>query len=193
MLLSQRELEGILLGEIQLIFRCWERPTVRANGSLLTPIGKLNILDVTAVERTAITWDEARRAGYASLAALSAELERYPRARVFRVSLGSLEADPRLALGAEPALGVDAERLAKKLDGLDRRAAAPWTQATLSLIERRPQTRAASLARELGQEREPFKLNVRKLKNLGLTQSLEVGYRLSPRGQSLLAWLRERG
>jgi hypothetical protein len=28
----------------------------------------------------------------------------------------------------------------------------------------------------------PFKLNVRKLKALGLTESLEIGYRLSPRG-----------
>ena len=37
----------------------------------------------------------------------------------------------------------------------------------------------------------PFKLNVRKLKALGLTESLEVGYRLSPRGKSLLHRLRE--
>jgi hypothetical protein len=31
-----------------------------------------------------------------------------------------------------------------------------------------------------------FKTDVRKLKGLGLTESLEVGYRLPPRGQ---AWL----
>jgi hypothetical protein len=29
-----------------------------------------------------------------------------------------------------------------------------------------------------------FKTNVRKLKELGLTESLEVGYRLSPRGKT---------
>ncbi len=34
-----------------------------------------------------------------------------------------------------------------------------------------------------------FKLNVRKLKALGLTESLEVGYRLSPRGRTVLARL----
>jgi Mn-dependent DtxR family transcriptional regulator len=77
------------------------------------------------------------------------------------------------------------------LAALDRRATTPWTQATLELIGRRPETRAATLARELGQEREPFKLNVRKLKNLGLTESLELGYRLSARGESVLTWLRE--
>jgi hypothetical protein len=31
-----------------------------------------------------------------------------------------------------------------------------------------------------------FKRDVRKLKELGLTESLEVGYRLSPRGAALL-------
>jgi hypothetical protein len=36
-------------------------------------------------------------------------------------------------------------------------------------------------------ERLPFKANVRKLKALGLTESLDVGYRLSPRGEALLA------
>jgi hypothetical protein len=38
----------------------------------------------------------------------------------------------------------------------------------------------------VGRETAPFKLDVRKLKNLGLTISLEVGYELSPRGQAFL-------
>jgi hypothetical protein len=36
-------------------------------------------------------------------------------------------------------------------------------------------------------------LNVRKLKHLGLTESLGTGYRLSPRGEALLDSLRENG
>ncbi|HEX7068738.1 MAG TPA: hypothetical protein VF295_11185 [Candidatus Limnocylindria bacterium] len=36
----------------------------------------------------------------------------------------------------------------------------------------------------------PFKLDDRKLKELGLTESLRPGYRLSPRGESVLARLR---
>jgi hypothetical protein len=35
----------------------------------------------------------------------------------------------------------------------------------------------------------PFKRRVRQLKELGLTESLEVGYRLSPRGRTVLARL----
>ena len=60
----------------------------------------------------------------------------------------------------------------------------PWTRATLDAIASRPATRAADLAAALGRETAPFKLDVRKLKNLGLTISLEVGYRLSPRGEA---------
>jgi hypothetical protein len=42
------------------------------------------------------------------------------------------------------------------------------------------------LAEEMAMPRPEFKTNVRKLKNLGLTESLDVGYRLSPRGQRVL-------
>jgi hypothetical protein len=38
-------------------------------------------------------------------------------------------------------------------------------------------------------EKAPFKANVRKLKGLGLTESLEIGYRLSPRGRAVLRHL----
>jgi hypothetical protein len=41
----------------------------------------------------------------------------------------------------------------------------------------------------MGSETLPFKLRVRKLKELGLTESLEVGYRLSPRGKAVLQHL----
>jgi len=42
----------------------------------------------------------------------------------------------------------------------------------------------------MGLDRPVFKLNIRKLKESGLTESLEVGYRLSPRGKRLLTHLR---
>jgi hypothetical protein len=192
LLLRREVLERIARGEIRLLFRCWQRPTVRTGGSLLTALGKLHIASVDGVERSSIAADAARLAGYGSLEELRAELERYPRARVYRIELGELVADPRVALRDRPADEDETRELKSKLAELDRRAAEPWTAATLELIARRPQTRAALLARELGQEREPFKLNVRKLKNLGLTESLELGYRLSPRGEGLLRRLRSK-
>ena len=73
---------------------------------------------------------------------------------------------------------------------LDRYDAAsnhgPWTRETLELIARHPARRAPELAEMVGRETKPFKLDVRKLKNLGLTRSLRVGYELSPRGRAYL-------
>jgi hypothetical protein len=50
--------------------------------------------------------------------------------------------------------------------------------------------RARDLRVRVGQEKMAFKVNMRKLKALGLTESLEIGYRLSPRRQNLLRRLR---
>jgi len=55
------------------------------------------------------------------------------------------------------------------------------------VVRDHPAVLAATLAKRVGQERDFFKQNVRKLKELGLTESLEVGYRLSPRGRAYLA------
>jgi predicted transcriptional regulator len=60
----------------------------------------------------------------------------------------------------------------------------PWTAAVLELIAENPGVRAPDLAARMGRETLPFKRDVRKLKELGLTESLEVGYRLSPRGRA---------
>ncbi len=62
----------------------------------------------------------------------------------------------------------------------------PWAMRVLSLIEQRPGVLAARLAKSLGMETSLFKPRVRQLKELGLTESLEVGYRLSPRGRAFL-------
>jgi len=60
----------------------------------------------------------------------------------------------------------------------------PWTGAVLALIADRPGVVSTVLAEAMGWERQVFKLRVRRLKELWLTVSLEVGYRLSPRGEA---------
>ena len=84
----------------------------------------------------------------------------------------------------------EVDDLRRRLERLDRNgptgSTGPWTRVVLELISRRPGVVSTELATELGRERAPFKVDVRKLKRLGLTESLEVGYRLSPRGKALL-------
>jgi hypothetical protein len=78
--------------------------------------------------------------------------------------------------------------VAQRLEAMDGRSKmGAWTEATLRAIDTRPGVLAAHLARSLGRPRDEFKRDVRKLKTLGLTFSLEVGYRLTPKGEALLA------
>jgi len=59
-------------------------------------------------------------------------------------------------------------------------------------IEKHPQIAASKLAAKVGRETAPFKVDVRKLKKLGLTQSFEVGYEISPRGRAYLDAAKKR-
>lgn len=191
MLLRQHVLDGIRAGTITLAFRRWQRPTVRTGGTLLTAAGQLRIGDVAVVTRATITTAEAARAGYASLADLLAFLDERDDGAIYRIEFAGLAADPRVALRATvPANADDEQTLIATLRRIDQRApAGPWTVRVLALLRDRPAVRAGDLCLAVGQERLVFKGNVRKLKALGLTESLEVGYRLSPRGQALLATL----
>lgn len=192
MLIAMAELERIVAGEIALVFRRWRRPTVKAGGTLRTALGVLAIDAVEAVTEDQLGPADAAAAGRRDLPTLRAELRRDGEGSLFRIRVRWLGADPRLALRDEAGL-ADAEwtQLARRLQGFDTRASGgPWTRKTLEAIAERPACRAADLAATLGLERDDFKLRVRKLKELGLTESLEVGYRLSPRGAAVLTRLR---
>ena len=133
---------------------------------------------------------DARRAGFASPAELRAGLRGTDDLPTYRIRFhAAADPDPRAALAADAALDAKAvDEIRERLARLDRASShGAWTTAVLRAIAARPATRAADLAADFGRETQPFKLDVRKLKNLGLTISLEVGYRLSPRGEAYLA------
>jgi hypothetical protein len=178
-------------GEVTLAFRRWRRPTVKTGGTLRRGTGVLAIDEVAPVTEDEITEADARASGAASRDALLAFLHKKTDGDLYRVRLRYQGADPRIALRQQAELSdEERSRLVARLDRLDRASTVgPWTRASLRIIERRPAVRAGDLAEELGFERLPWKANVRKLKELGLTESLEVGYRLSPRGQAFLATL----
>jgi len=188
MLFRQQHLDGIRSGAITLAFRRWRRPSVRSGGTLLTAIGELSILSVAPVELDQVTEADARRAGFSSREALVEELNQRAEGQVYRIELGPLRADPRIELRQSLADTEEESRaLRERLRRLDERAAeGAWTRRTLEVVRAHPGVRAGDLCVMVGQEKEPFKLNVRKLKNLGLTESLGTGYRLSPRGEAML-------
>ena len=189
MLLKQETLRGIAEGRVTVAFRRWKRPTVRAGGTLLTSVGQLAINAVETVHLADLTESDAAAAGFADLDELVAALSKKKEGGVYRVEVRFAGPDPRAAL--RTAL-PDMDELRGLLSS-DSRAGTraspvgPWTRAAMDMIERRPATLAAELASDIGMEKPRFKTNVRKLKGLGLTESLKVGYRLSPRGEEVLA------
>ncbi len=189
MLIERRLHDGIRDGSITVMFRRWKRRQVTAGNTYRTAAGRVVVDEVTEVAPSRIRAADARAAGYPSVAAAVADLRGTPGDPVFllRIHLADDE-DPRATLAADGALSTeDVAEITRRLERLDRASNhGPWTEETLAIIQRRPAVRAGDLAAELGREMLPFKVDVRKLKNLGLTLSLAVGYRLSPRGEAYL-------
>jgi hypothetical protein len=179
MLFSADAWPGIADGSITVTFRTWKRAQAKAGGRYRVAGMLIEVGDVRQVAVGEITVDDARRAGAADLDALLSRLDACD--PVWRIDFVLVGADDRIALrtGTD-----DIDKVMARLSRLDRNGA--WTRTTLQLIERYPGIVSTTLARHAGQDRATFKANVRKLKELGLTESLEVGYRLSPRGEAVL-------
>lgn len=187
MLFKQRILNRIAAGEVTVAFRRWRRPTVKAGGRLRTPVGELaiKVVEVTTPEK--ITETDARAAGFAdraeALAALSAG-----DGQLYRIRFRLDRKDPRKGLALSDVLDVQAVGLIRDtLRDLDRLGRGPrWTDTYLRLLHQYAGIPAGELARMVGAEKDLLKRRMRRLKDLGLTESLDVGYRLSPRGQQFL-------
>ncbi|BEL04540.1 hypothetical protein Q0Z83_027310 [Actinoplanes sichuanensis] len=188
MLLRPAELAAIRAGDVDVAFRRWERPRLKVGTRMRTAIGLVEVTSVDRVPVSSLTAAEARRAGAVSLAALRQGLDRLHADRpVFRVGLRYAGADPRHALREAVPDAAEIDTIVAWLDRLDRSSpAGPWTRETLLLIDEMPATRAPDLAKRMGRDTAAFKQNVRKLKERGLTESLDIGYRLSARGAAVL-------
>ncbi len=186
MLFRRADLDAIFAGKVTTAFRRWKRPTVKVGGTLRTALGLVAIDAIEVIAPEALTDADAAAANYPSLAALRAMFDSQE-GTCYRITLHPGGPDPRNALQQNDALSAgDLEAITAKLARLDAQVERPWTAAVLALIEAYPGVVSTDLAARLGQDRAAFKERVRKLKALGLTLSLDVGYRLSPRGVAVL-------
>jgi hypothetical protein len=190
---ERRLREGIADGSITVAFRRWRRPQVVAGGRYWTGLDLIEVDQADVVAEADLTDADARAAGYPDAAAVRAELHRRPApddALLYRLRLRRIGGpDPRAVLAADDNLDDDTlGEIDLRLNRLDRAGShGPWTHAVLRAIADRPGVRAPDLAASFGHDTTTFKVDVRKLKALGLTESLPVGYRLSPRGRAYLA------
>ena len=187
MMIRAAELAAIRAGTIDLAFRRWARPRVVVGTQLRTSVGLVEVTSVEEVDVASLTEADASRAGAASLVALVDGLAARPDDPAWRIGVAYAGPDPRELLRASV---PDAEEVAAIRARLDRLDAAsqigPGTRATLDLVDLNPGVRAPELAAQVGRETQDFKKDVRKLKELGLTESLAIGYLLSPRGEAVV-------
>jgi len=187
MMIRPAELQAIKAGAVDLAFRRWTRPRVVVGTRLRTAVGLIEVFSLERVAVSGLTATDARRAGAESLAALKQALAHRPDDPAWRIGVRYAGPDPREALRNAVPTEAEIGEINARLDRLDRASKiGPWTRATLDLIDLNPTVRAPELAQRAGRETADFKKDVRKLKELGLTESLDIGYLLSPRGQAVV-------
>ncbi len=179
--------EPIRRGDITLTIRRWRAPQAKVGGQYrLHTGGAVEVTSLEVIDDADLSEADAKAAGFRSLAMLGRWLAKQE-GDLYRIGLryiGELP-DPRAELAEDDDLSPDDVReIRDRLDRMD--GDHPWTRDVLWLIEDNEGVRAADLAPAVSMETQRFKTNVRRLKSLGLTQSLGVGYRISPRGTAFL-------
>lgn len=200
MLFEPRLRAGIHDGTISVAYRRWKRPQVKVGGRYrvgsdrIRSMTAFDFIEVDAVDEiTARDIDDADAllAGYPSAEVARNDVGARGADPLYRLAFRKVAmADPRAELASSAALSADdVADIDARLDRMDRSATpGPWTREVLREISRRPEVRAKDLEScSRWPDLATFKVHVRKLKNLGLTLSLPVGYRLSPRGEEYLA------
>jgi hypothetical protein len=193
MLLKNKTIQSIQSGKVSLIFRRWKKAGVKKGGTQMTQLGVVGIDDVKIVTEDEITERDAKKAGFKSRDELIADL--YDRDEdIYKIKVHWAGEDPRKALRTNNKLSKkEIGEIIGKLRKLDQNSQRRnWTQMYLQMIHDQPNIHAAILAEQIGLTIPTFKPWVRKLKALGLTESLRPGYKLSPRGEKVLTALRQK-
>jgi len=192
MLFKEIHLNDIKSGKINLAFRKWQRASVKIGSLLHTSIGLVEISNIEIVSENDISDQDALKAGFTGKRQLLQSLNSTTGV-IFKISVRYHSSDPRIKLREQTEL-LDQQfsDLKRKLDRLDNHSKrGNWTQKVLLTIKDNPNLHASGIAKLTGFEKEWLKLNIRKLKNLGLTVSHTVGYDLSPLGQLFISRLKD--
>ena len=175
---------GIRNGKVTRSYRTWKKPQARVGGRYnLHPDGVIEVTAVAQVSPSSINDQDAIASGFEDAQALRRFLDISE--KVYLVEFTYLGAGLVGQPERDELAPAELEALISKLEKMDARSDTAWTGPVLSTIARDPGRRAGDLAPAFGWDTPTFKRQVRKLKALGLTLSLETGYELSARGQQV--------
>jgi hypothetical protein len=89
MLLKRELLEEIKAGKVDLVFRRWSRPSVKAGGTLKTKVGLLSIGAIDDMDPADVTEADAKRAGFKDVADFQMWLDTMKPGHLFqRIEIG---------------------------------------------------------------------------------------------------------
>ncbi len=172
MLFRRDILQGIAEGRVTLAFRRWRRALPADGSSLRSPVGVLCLDRVTVGDEDDITAEDVGRTGMSPdelRASIAGE------GTLLRIELRLAGDDPRIALRERLPEHAELEAVVARLARIDAACPTPWTIRYVQLIADQPGTSSRVLAPRVDADVPPFKRRVRQLKELGLTESLEVG------------------
>ena len=180
--------QAIAAGHVTLTFRTWKKPQATEGRCYnIPPYGALQVTSIKQVKAAGVTDQEASRAGFDDVASLLSYLRVEKTDLIWRVEFEYRGLQEVNRPDQTPLTQDELQIVLAKLHRWDQQGA--WTGATLNMIAVDPGRRAAELAPLVSLELPVFKRKVRQLKGLGLTESLEVGYRLTARGKQVVkAW-----
>lgn len=185
MLFKEIHLQGIKAGKVKLAFRKWQKPSVKVGTRIHTSIGLLEIDSIDAIIESDITETDAINAGFNSKEHLLKSFPQNSNGMIYKIEVSYHSEDPRISLREHTDLSeqelLDIIKKLQKLDKYSKKG--QWTKQILLAIKDNPNLHAIGIANLTGFEKEWLKMNIRKLKNLGLTISHTVGYELSPKGK----------
>ena len=178
--------QAIAAGQITTTFRVWRAPQAKAGGRYnIPPYGAIEVSHVKQLPFSRVKARDIKHAGFEDAKALAAFLKTTPEDSVYQVDFRYLGEAAVNQPATQAVSAAELTALDERLTRMDRRA--PWTRKVLRLIAKHPAVRAGDLAPHCDMDLPTFKRNVRRLKSLGLTISLETGYKLSPLGEQFMA------
>ena len=147
-LFRQEHWAGLADGTITVAFRRWTKARAKAGRRARFPGGVLTIDDVRVVDASAITSADARRAGFANVAALRRELEQFGEGDTYRIALHFVGPDEREALRSDDDLTPEElATIRARLERLDRSSPRGPMDSNGARAHRRPARRARSRSR----------------------------------------------
>ena len=151
------------------------------------PVGSLEVISIQTCTFDELSIEDAVRSGFADSDELIEILEPASDRLLYRIKFVGHR--KKLEVNRNAATGRELIKLQSALELRDKNSkVGPWTRDTIIAICKNPGLSSTKLALILGREKAALKQDVRKLKKLGLTISLETGYELSERGKS---WLKQ--